>query len=280
MVASMTDERVARARAPYATANNQTEERPQAFVAALDELGVLDGRTIGVYGSVDVSAETYEATLEALRAAGHEPVEGLTGDNNEDLASTAREAAVVYERFRTAGVDLTFEATGVPLSIRNALDAGYETEQWALVLSMSTTALQAEGLDPAVLDGAYSVNLTPVGTSLQPSMADDPLVAACVDDLEARTGRTISYELGLETNDILAAISACAVVAVLEAGLVNAGPDLTNDSLQAGLEAIGEIELPGLTGASLGPGDLSAASDFLTIRFDAGVGEWVPIDTE
>ena len=128
------------------------------------------------------------------------------------------------------------------------------------------------------LDGAYSVSLTPIGTSGQEAMADDPLVAACVDDMEERTGRTLPYDLDVEISNIGSALSACSIAAVLEAGLTNAGPDLTNESFQAGLEAIGEIDLPGRPTAYLGPGDLSAASGFTTVRFDAANEVWVPVD--
>ena len=47
----------------------------------------------------------------------------------------------------------------------------------------------------------------------------------------------------------------------LEAGLTNAGPDLTNQSLQAGHEAIGPIDLPGHFDATIGPDDYGAAFD-------------------
>ena len=65
---------------------------------------------------------------------------------------------------------------------------------------------------------------------------------------------------------------------MLEAGLTNAGPELTNESFQAGLEAIGLIDLPGRSDAALGPGDLSASSTFTTTRFDAATEVWEPVE--
>lgn len=279
MSAGMTEERAARARAPYATVASATEERSEALVAAMDEQGLLEGHTIGVAGSADVSETTFDSTVDALEAAGYEPVDGLSGDNNEDLVASAGESDVFYERFRIEGVDTTIETTGVPLAFANAIGAGYESDQWLLVTAaaVSGSTLTDVGVDPFYIDGAYSVAQTPVATSLQPALAEDPVVAACVDEIEARTDRVVSFELGLEVNDLSGVLAGCSMAAILEAALINAGPELTNDSFQAGLEAIGDIELPGYAGGHLGPGDLTAASGYLTIRFDAASGAWEPI---
>ena len=280
MTAGMTEERAERAQAPYASVSAGTEERADAFVAAMDEQGLLEGRTIGVAGSADVSVTTFDSTVQALEDAGYEPVDGLSGDNNEDLVASAQESDVFYERFRVEGVNTTVETTGVPLAFSNAIGAGYETEQWLLAIptAISGRTLAEVGVDPFYLDGAYSTAATPIGTSLQPALAEDPALADCVADIEARTGRVVSYALDEEVNDLSAVLSGCAVAIILEAAILNAGPDLTNDSLLAGLEAIGEIELPGYFGAALGPGDLSAASEFLTVSFNAASGTWDPVE--
>ena len=278
VVGGMTEERKARAKAPYATVQNETDERSEAFVVAMDEQGLLEGRTIGVTGSKDVSEVGFNSVVAALRDAGYEVVEGLTGDNNEDLQASSRDAEIVYERFRTEGVDTTVSTTGVPLALANAIAANYESDQWLFSTLMTSRGLADAGVDPFYIDGAYGVSLSPVGTSAQPALADDPVTAACVDDIEARTGRTVPYELDVEVNDLSGALAACGFARLLEAGLTNAGPDLTNESFQAGLEAIGEIELPGGQLGFMGPGDLSAASEFLTVRFDAATGIWEVIE--
>lgn len=274
MVGGMTEDRKARAKAPYVTVSNESVERADAFVDLMDELGLLEGKTIGVTGSLDVGAADYDFTMEALRNAGYDPIDGLTGNNDGDLGATARDAEVVYEIFRTSGVDVTISTTGVPLEIANAIDAGYETDQWLLLTSMTGRALNDAGVELSYLDGAYSANLTPIGTTGQEAMADDPVVAACIDDIEERTGRTVSYALDIEVSSLGQAIAACSLAAILEAGLTNAGPVLTNETFQAGLEAIGPIDLAGYPDGNLGPGDLSASSGFEATRFDADSGAW------
>jgi hypothetical protein len=160
----------------------------------------------------------------------------------------------------------------------NAFDAGYESPQWVLSTIMTALGLSDAGVPLDYLDGAIGVVDTLIGTSTQPSLGDDPLIAACVDDLVERSGHEVYYSLDVDTNDLSAALFACSNVAILEQALLNAGPDLTNDSLQAGLEAIGEIELPGYRNASLGPGDMGAAKGLSLVEFDAASGIWNLLD--
>lgn len=272
----LNDERLARAKAPYAAVIAAQEVRAAEWVAQMEAAGLLEG-TLGVMGFVDVSESAYLAVVGALRDAGYDPVQGLIGGNSDDLAATAREQALVYERMKEAGVDRTISTTGVPLEIANALDAGYETEQWLLYTTMTGRGLTDAGVPLEYLDGAYSTNNSPTGTSAQPLLADDPDAAACLDDLRARTDHPLPYDLDAEVNNINTALIVCATSRILEAALTNAGQDLTNESLLAGIEAIGEIELAGYTNASLGPGDYGAVKGLTLIQFDAATGIWEPV---
>ena len=273
----LNEERLSRAKAPYATVIASQEVRAAEWVRLMDEAGHLEG-TLGVMGFVDVSESAYRAVAAALRDAGHDPVEGLIGGNADDLEATARQQALVYERMKQAGVDTTISTTGVPLEIANALEAGYETDQWLLYTTMTGRGLADAGVPLDYLDGAYSTNNSPTGTSAQPSLADDPDAAACLDDLRARTDHPLPYDLDAEVNNINTALIVCATARILEAALTNAGPVLTNESLQAGIEAIGEIELAGYFNASLGPGDYGAVKGLTLVQFDAATGIWNPVD--
>lgn len=143
---------------------------------------------------------------------------------------------------------------------------------------MTGRGLRDEGVPFEYLDGAYAVTNSPTGTSAQPDLADDPAAAACLDDLRARTDHPLPYELEAEVNNINSALVTCATAIIVEKALTNAGPDLTNDSLLAGIEAIGELELPGYFDASLGPDDYGAIKGLRLIRFDGETGIWDPAE--
>lgn len=277
-VAGMADPILERSNAPYATLWARFETQAENLVALVESQGVLEGATVGVVGSVDVGVIEYQTIVDAFRDAGFDVVEGLIGGNDSDLAETARDQAIVYERMAEAGVDFTVSTTGAPLEIFNAQNENYATDQWLLTVVMTPSALVAQGVDLDYLDGALAIVNTPVGTTAQESMADDPAVAACVDMLEAGSDHDLFYEIDVEKNDLTAGLYACAISKILEAALTAAGPDLTNESFAAGLESIGEIELPGYFGASLEAGELGAAKELRLARFDSAAGAWELIE--
>ncbi|MEZ5243690.1 MAG: ABC transporter substrate-binding protein [Acidimicrobiales bacterium] len=274
----MNDERLGKARAPYISLVDDQAGRADAFVDIMRQAGVLEGQRVGVIGSIDVSESAFRSMVDAFRAAGFDPVEGLIGGNADDLAESAREQALIYQRMQDEGVTVAVSTTGVPLEIANAFDADYEPDQWLLLTSMSGRGLTDAGVPHEYLDGALAVVNTPTGTSAQPSIGDDPLIAACVDDLRARTDHPLPYSLEPPVNNIATALVSCSIATILEAGLTNAGPELTNESFQAGLEAIGPIDLPGYFDATIGPGDYGAAKGLTLVRFDAATGVWMPVD--
>ncbi|MEM7140861.1 MAG: ABC transporter substrate-binding protein [Actinomycetota bacterium] len=278
VVAGMADPIVERANAPYATLWASFEHQARSVVELAEDAGVGPGATVGISGSADVAIVEYQTIVAAFRDAGYDVVEGLVGANDDDLSETSQAMALVYERFRDADVDLTVATTGVANEIFNAQSAGYTTDQWLLSVVMDASSLGEAGVDLAYLDGALAVVNTPVSTDAQPTMGDDPAVAACIDDLENRTGRTIPYDLGLDVNDLPAALYACAVADIVEQALLLAGPDLTNESFQAGLESIGDIDLAGYFEASLTADDLGAAGGLRLAEFDSAAGAWNLID--
>jgi hypothetical protein len=278
VVAGMTDSLLDRSNAPYATLWASYETQADNLVALAEGQGVLAGATIGVVGSVDAGALEYAATVEAFRNAGYDVVEGLVGGNENDLGETARDQALVYERLKEAGVDLTVSTTGVPLEIFNAQAENYRTDQWLLTVVMSPAGLRDAGVDLPYLDGALAVVNTPVATSAQESMANDADVAACVDMLETATDHELAYEIDAEVSDLASGLYACAITRILEAALTAAGPELTNDSFAAALGGLGELDLAGYFEASLDADDLGAAKGLRLARFDAAAGAWELLD--
>lgn len=277
-VAGMADPILDRARAPYATLWASFETQAENLVALVEDAGVLDGATIGISGSADVGVVEYQTIVDAFRAAGYDVVEGLSAANDGDIPETSRAMALAFERFRDAGVDFTVSTTGVPLEIFTAQDAGYDPGQWLLTIVLDDSSLSEAGVDADYVDGALAIVNSPVSTDRQPSMGDDPAVAACIDGLEERAGRELPYELGLEISDLAIALYACAIADIVETAMLAAGPNLTYDTFQAGLESIGDIDLAGYFESSLDAGDLGAAKGLRLARFDADTGAWELLD--
>lgn len=278
VVSGMDDTLLERSTAPYATLWASYETQAANLVALAESRGVLDGATIGVVGSADVGVLEYRSIVDAFVAAGYDVVEGLIGDNDDDLAETARDQAVIYERLKAAGVDLTVSTTGVPLEIFNAQSENYESDRWLLSVVMPASGLVDAGVDLAYLDGALAVVNTPVATDAQESMTDDAGVAACVDVLERGSDLTIDFSLDAEKNDVASALYACGIARILETALLAAGPDLTNESFADALASIGPIDLPGYFGVSLDGDDLGAAKELRLAEFDATTGAWTLLD--
>jgi hypothetical protein len=90
---------------------------------------------------------------------------------------------VIAELMREAGVNVSVSTSGVPLVMANMRSAGYETDQWLLSALMTGRGLTEEGIPFDYLDGALGVSNTLLGSSEQPTLGDDPLVARSVDDL-------------------------------------------------------------------------------------------------
>jgi len=274
----MSDPILDQARAPYATLWASYETQAATLVELIEAIDALDGATIGIMGSVDLGDSEYQSYVDAFVNAGYDVVEGLIGATQGDLTEATQSAALVYERMQVEGVDFTVATTGVPLEIANAEAAGYDTGQWMLTTVLAPGALEEAAVSSAYLDGALVVVNTPVATTAQTSMGDDPLVAECVDHLIEETGHALTYDLDVEINDLADALYACSIADILEAALLAAGVELTNDSFQAGLESIGDIELPGYFGTSLTSDDLGAAKTLRLARFDADANAWVLLD--
>ncbi|MEM9746109.1 MAG: hypothetical protein AAF945_05400 [Actinomycetota bacterium] len=268
----MTDERVERSTAPYASLSGRSELRIVNFVDAMEATGAFEGATIGVTGTADANEANYEIVVAALEERGYEPVGVLVGGSGDDLGETARTQEVAYERLEAAGVDVVITTSGVALELFNAFELNFEPDQWMFATAITGRAFADAGVPWEFVDGALSATISPVGTSLQPGLADDPATAECVDDLVARTDAGVVYDLDAEVNDLTTALFACGLAEIVEAAFDGAGPNPTNESLQEGIEAIGTIELPAYGTATFGPGDQGGVDEVFTVRFDSATG--------
>lgn len=259
--------------APHVAVRMAHEDLASKFVDGLLTAGVLEGEKVGVVGAPGVTETNFLPVVDALREAGIDPFEALIRSVGDPLAALA-DGRLLTEVFRAEGVTFLINTLAAPVGLGIAGQIELPT---ALFPIISPTAMRAGNIDPGLAHGAYAVTQTDAYTVAQPEMADDPAIAACIDGIETRTGEVIPYALDAAVTNLDWALNACATADILEQALLNAGPDLTNESFQAGLEAIGDIDLPGFGSSHLGPGDIDAAELVTLVRFDADVGAWVEV---
>lgn len=270
-------ERLDRSTAPYVTVQGRSDERSTDWASAMVDAGVFEGETVGVIGFTDADEALYDETVAALRDAGIEPVEGLVGPSDGDVAANRAEAEVIFEKFRVEGVTVTVNASPTAGALDVAGGVSYDSE-WVQNPLLAPGVLAAGNVDFEYIDGMLSVAPTSVGTLDQPAMADDPAVAECVATIEDRTDEVIDFAIEPEVDNAVTALNACGVATIVELALNAAGPDLTNDSLAAALAGLGEFALAGYTSASLGPDKTAAADAGRPVSFSAAEGAWVFVD--
>ena len=99
----------------------------------------------------------------------------------------------------------------------------------------------------------------------------------CVDVLEAAnpdiTVKPAAEVVGDEIDWATPLITHCVTLRLFELIATAAGPNLTHDSFVAGAESLGEIELPNIPLASLGPGKIDATDGMRLSTFDSTIGE-------
>ena len=134
--------------------------------------------------------------------------------------------------------------------------------------------IRDSGYDPAVLAGA--VGAADAGAELDEMLADE-LWLECVDILNA-SGEFdepfVPEELDKATAGSIR--QTCGTWKLMEAMLIAADPELTPDSLREGAESLGTFALPGLSVATMGPGDHSATDAVRLFEYDTEAVAFVP----
>lgn len=263
-----------------ATSTNQNE----SFVTAAVAAGAIEeGDRVGVIEAQN-DDEGFAATVDALKAAGFDVVEGpIDTPSGDELALRAAQDTLL-ERFSVEGVDVVVNQGLALFPLAQAEKGGYD---FPFVLSqyIDPARFAEEGISAEASDGVFALADSLIGTTGQPDLLDDPAVADCVDAYEATDGsEEVVTDPSSTSTNLNGVIESCNVVKVFVEGATAAGDDLTNATFSAGLDGLGEIELAGLPFASLGAGKVSISDTAVPVRFDAEAAEWAPegdiVDTE
>ena len=268
----ITAERLDQAKAPWIQLNATGDRKIETLVGLLEDAGEIDGKTLAII-SAPQTADAHQLAIDEFTAAGaNVAVELVTDSPVADTVAEDAEWGVLNEVLQGAGVDTVFFNATVAAGLRNMTAAGYTPAVW----TSDDDGLNNLGasVSPEMADGILTVaELTDDERWLEPG------IVACTESLAARHPDVATSLVaptdreGEEEAWFNAVISSCSRMSMLEQLLLEAGPDLTYDSLNTAIESIGDFAVPGSPFNSLGGGKLDASDTFRLGRFNAALGD-------
>jgi ABC-type branched-subunit amino acid transport system substrate-binding protein len=243
---AMTEERLARAKAPWFTMEPGGDSDLDA-IRALAKAGKLDGK-LGVVATNQGEASLRKVAEPLLKKLGVHPTEVAVIDAPDNDAA-AQDAAVhtIAERFRSSGVDKVLVYGQAGLTWANAMASDSYRPQLLFtgldaILSYSNDANK----DTALLQGALAV----AGERVQGDPNTfDPSLRPCFDAIEKATGVKIVTQAESDRQgtpyNFIAPSSACANLALFQAIAEKAGSKLDYGTFRKAGESLGKVTLPG-----------------------------------
>lgn len=239
-LAGVTDSVFADSLAPLLLAQTAPERANDSIYAAMELEDAIEGGVIGLYGNEQERLDTFEQGL--LDRGASEVVKTLRTAPEADQQALATEIDVVVERYRSDGVTAV-----VNLGNNVAFLAGFERNGYSAPVWTNGTDVLADFFGD---QGATDEQLMLVRLVVPPS-ADDLYLAGheatveCVD--RWNTARPDEPAIPYAGEDDLSNIGvlaiACANIEIFELAATAAGPELTVESLTAGLDEVGDIDV-------------------------------------
>ncbi|WP_419918407.1 ABC transporter substrate-binding protein [Candidatus Poriferisocius sp.] len=267
---TLTDERLAEAKAPWVTERAPRHRIIAALFSLLDANGELRGRSIAVVADPP-SATQLDGVVDQLRELGIEPVlEITTSSPVGDIVAQTQEWTALAERIRTAGTDTVLLIGNPSAGIQNLALNGLEVDIWTSDASGLNNL--GSNVDPQSAEGVITAS----------SMTDaqvyesDPQFKKCLDtfnaahpDIEIKHPDTLEEGEPLWFTNLF---GHCRFVQMFELLATKAGPNLTHESFANAIETIGQFSIASQPYASLGPGKLASNDSFQLIAFDSSLG--------
>jgi hypothetical protein len=266
---NMTEERLDRAAAPYATAGPTEERILTEMVEAAATEGLLEGATVAVHSTEPENhALATDVLTPALEAAGADVVfESLIEIAGADPGAAAEAIAFNAQRMLNDGVDTVFVA-GDSLVVSTTF-AGEGFTPTLFLGDMGSAQGLAEGNDLSVFDGVYTF-----GDFVDPERYEEatfqencvPIWDAAHPDDPVRDPRDLVDD---EPNHTVGLGTACRTLSIFVAAAEAAGEDLTTQSFLTGLESVGPIDLPGYGPGSIAVDKYDAQDEMVLYSYDA-----------
>ncbi len=260
----------ARANAPWVHLEIATDRVLEVFVAALDKAGLLaDLGNVAVHSGAGRQELVDNVLVPALEAAGVEIAERTVIDvPSGDTQAGAAVWRTFAEIYRNADINTVFidgdNVFGVEQLIQNGLDVKLFNAEF------STFSYGLGGSsDPGYFE-AYTLGSPYAGDDTN-QRTDD-----CIDAFERQSGIEVipTEQLPEDETDWFTPVRGyCRVFDLFVQLAAAAGPNLTNETLQAAIDGFGPIELPNEAFASLGVGKYDARDGVVLMKWDPEAGE-------
>ncbi len=266
-----TAERLEQSKAPWIQPGSLNNRRLEAFVDILDGDGRLQGRNVAIIGSVE-REDVFEEAIEVVEAKGIEPVLSAINDVPQgDIVAENARWQVLAENLRAANADAVLVIGSGQAAARGIFENGLDIETWFLERTAldnpgeNTTAEMIDGIitstgltNDEIYEEAGTQQCREIFFAANPGIVEDKLPSEYVEGEEQWFNPIMSY---------------CRWLQLFTQVATAAGPDLTPETFLAAAESFGDITLPGLPFASLGPGKYDADDSFRLSVFDMTIGE-------
>jgi len=258
----------------WVTTDMSLDRRNPAFVTLLEEAGVLEelGSMMVVGSNPDEQAQV-EQMAKALRAAGVDvPVETWTTATGDDTATRA-EVEVFIERARSDNVS-TIVLLGED-ELRN-IKFFESAPEFTYVMGNGDRITDWQSIPPEGLSPDTRVLTNNNG----PSSVDDERIAECITVVEEALGIEVIPTEELDEgapNYWSGTAGACQRMAMFAQIAEAAGPELTNDSWAAALDAVPDLSIPGYEFVSLSSDKVDARDQLVLAEYDLDTLTFEPI---
>lgn len=259
-----------------------TERMLRNWVHWMHDNGILQGKTIGIYGPIGRDAIPIDnALIPELKRLGYQVAVHVTTDNH---STGSGQDSVAVSRFRrnSPPVDLALLMTSAINATNFMQQAQAQLYRPQYVMSdyiQSTNDVAASTFPPAQFDGSFAMTVLRYGEE-SAGLGLTPQAQACVDNYANRRGRRVSYEERPAEYLMLAA--GCDEGAVLLRGLQEAGPNVTVESFVDTLYGIRNMPMGLHPDVSFHEGDRGGVRELRTLQWRQGcrcyvaVSDWRP----
>ena len=269
----LTQERVDRSTAPYASVNAGRERVIGLLAADAAAAGLFDDRTVAVLSTdaVDVAADI---AIPALNDAGVDVEFEALIQGDGTVGGAGAELAVNVESMRARNVDTVVVVGDANVAVNTFIGEGFFPRIFFTDPGGATTV--AGRADLSAFDGVYTYSGPPQTERFADQLFQDECAAPWNAANPDRAVQDPAVVDDGDPNHATGLLLACRSLAIFTAAAEAAGPNLNNATFGAALDEIGEIALPGTGTSTLGSGKYDAEDNVRLAGYNPGAADGEP----